>query len=209
MLNADAENNDFSKDFQKCIGFHGHLCPGLVYGYLVAVESVRLLEITRAEDEEIVVISENDSCAVDALQVVLGTTTGKGNLIIENYGKNAFTVFERRGKGSYRFSKKQQYVYKGDCREEFKKLDIAVTEGTASEEEKKRQKYLKALDLLSRSFNEIFETKKILMSEPLFAELAKSLKCSVCGELTMSTKMKKTVDGRLLCVPCYQNVRIK
>ena len=153
----------FSDNFQKCIQFHGHLCPGLVYGYLVAEESIRLLDITRAGDEEIVAISENDSCAVDALQVLLGTTIGKGNLIIENYGKNAFIIFDRKSKSAYRFSKKQQYVYKGEKRDEFERLGSAVANGTATNEEKKQQKYLKALDLLSRDFNEIFETQKIAM----------------------------------------------
>ena len=79
------------EDLRYCIAFHGHLCPGLVYGYIVAKGAMDLLGIERAEDEEIVVISENDTCAVDALQVLLGTTTGKGNLILKDYGKNAFT----------------------------------------------------------------------------------------------------------------------
>ena len=69
------------EDLKRCIAFHGHLCPGLVYGYLVAKEAVRLLGLRRSQDEEVVVISENDTCAVDALQVLLGTTTGKGNLM--------------------------------------------------------------------------------------------------------------------------------
>jgi formylmethanofuran dehydrogenase subunit E len=201
----DVMLKNFPDDFQKCVQFHGHLCPGLVYGYLVAEESVKLLGIIRAGDEEIVAISENDSCAVDALQVVLGTTIGKGNLIIENYGKNAFLVFDRKTKLAYRFSKKQTYVYKGRNREEFEKLDSAVVNGSATKDEKKQQKYLKALDLLSRDFSEIFETKKATMPEPSFAELAPSLPCFVCGELTMSTKMKKTADGSLLCIPCHEN----
>ena len=32
------ENTKFElpEDLKKCVDFHGHLCPGLVYGYLVA-----------------------------------------------------------------------------------------------------------------------------------------------------------------------------
>ena len=56
-------------DLRRCIEFHGHLCPGLVYGYLVAKEAVRLLAVGRSEDEEAVAFPENDSYAVDALQV--------------------------------------------------------------------------------------------------------------------------------------------
>ncbi len=197
------EYKSFPNNFQRCVQFHGHLCPGLVYGYIVAEESVRLLNINRAGDEEIVAICENDSCAVDALQVILGTTAGKGNLIIRNFGKNAFTIFERKAKGAYRFSKKQKYIYKGDNWKEFEKLDTAVSNGTATKEEKKRQKYLKALDLLARDFYEVFETEKVVMPEPLFAELAQSLPCFECGELTMSTKMIKK-NGDLFCITCYK-----
>ncbi|MBW2557162.1 MAG: formylmethanofuran dehydrogenase subunit E family protein, partial [Deltaproteobacteria bacterium] len=71
------------EDLKKCIEFHGHLCPGLVYGYLVAKEAMSLLKLKRSKDEEVVAISENDSCAVDALQILLGASTGKGNLILK------------------------------------------------------------------------------------------------------------------------------
>jgi len=35
---------------KKCIEFHGHLCPGLVYGYLVAKEAITLLKLKRSKD---------------------------------------------------------------------------------------------------------------------------------------------------------------
>ena len=81
---ANTENTEIKlpDDLNTCIEFHGHLCPGLVYGYLVGKEAIKLLHLKRSKDEEIVAISENDSCAVDALQVLLGTSIGKGNLIL-------------------------------------------------------------------------------------------------------------------------------
>ena len=36
---------DVAEDFKDCIRFHGHLCPGLVYGYLVAKEAEKRLDI--------------------------------------------------------------------------------------------------------------------------------------------------------------------
>ena len=65
----DPELMDFEMpdDLKKCVEFHGHLCPGLVYGYRVAKAAMNLLEINRSRDEEVVAVSENDSCAVDAL----------------------------------------------------------------------------------------------------------------------------------------------
>jgi len=93
-LNNDDQSLDreLPEDLEGCVLFHGHLCPGLVYGYLVAKEATRLLGLDRSRDEEVVAISENDTCAIDALQLLLGTTMGKGNLILRNFGKNVFTV---------------------------------------------------------------------------------------------------------------------
>jgi len=53
----------------------------------VAREALTLMNIRHSCDEEVVAVCENDSCAVDALQVLLGTAAGKGNLIIKTTGK--------------------------------------------------------------------------------------------------------------------------
>ncbi|MBN1612954.1 MAG: formylmethanofuran dehydrogenase [Deltaproteobacteria bacterium] len=189
-------------DLKRCVIFHGHLCPGLVYGYRVAKEAIRLLGLTRAADEEVVAISENDSCAVDGLQALLGTTAGKGNLILKDYGKNAYTVFSRSGRKAYRFARKEYYDFKGEAKEEFERLDRAFAAGEASNAKLRRQKRLKAMDLLSRPFEEIYQTTEVPYEEPSYAELARSEPCALCGEMTMATKMVQAADGRMLCIPC-------
>ena len=198
-------NAEISEDLKGCIKFHGHLCPGIIYGYLVAKEAKDLLDIKRSQDEEIVAVCENDSCSVDAFQIVLGTTAGKGNLIVENYGKNAFTVISRQQQRSYRFSRKNSYSYQGKEKEEFDVLEKAVGSGTATKEQKKRQKFLKSMDLLSKPFSDIFETKEIAFVMPEYAEIAPSKICEKCGEMTMFTKMKQK-NGKAFCLPCFENL---
>ncbi|RPJ17783.1 MAG: formylmethanofuran dehydrogenase [Desulfobacteraceae bacterium] len=191
-------------DLKQCSAFHGHLCPGLVYGYIVAKESIRLLDLKRSMDEEVVAVCENDSCAVDGLQVMLGTTAGKGNLIIRDYGKNAYTVINRSGKKAYRFSRINTYSYNGRHKDEFADLERAVSAGTASEQEKARQRFLKAVDLFSKPFDEVFSTKPAEFQMPPYAPLAPSVACALCGEMTMQTKMvpKKNEADKLICFPC-------
>jgi formylmethanofuran dehydrogenase subunit E len=189
-------------DLKKCVEFHGHLCPGLVYGYRVAEAAMNLLELKRSRDEEVVAVSENDSCAVDALQVLLGTSIGKGNLILKDYGKNAYTVLNRKSKTAYRFSRKQTYRYGGQSRDEFVRLDAAVSSGTATEEEKRRHKMLKSQDLLGKPFEDVFSTEKTDCAMPPYAPLARSESCAKCGEMTMSTKMVQAENGRYVCIPC-------
>ena len=188
-MSESSDKEKMSEDLKKCVDFHGHLCPGLVYGYRVAGEALRLMNIRHSLDEEVVAVCENDSCAVDALQVLLGTVAGKGNLIIKNYGKNAFTVLSRTHRRAYRFSRKTQYRYAGEAQNEFAKLEAAVTAGTASAEDKKKLRHLKINDLLVRPFEEIFLTTEVPYEEPRFAPLAPSEPCAACGEMTMATKM--------------------
>ena len=205
MKKTENMKSKLPEDLKKCIEFHGHLCPGLVYGYMVAKEAINILELKRSKDEEVVAISENDSCAVDALQILLGTSTGKGNLIIKDYGKNAYTILNRTSKKACRFSRNRFYQYCGESKEEFDRFDAAISSGTATEKEKWRHKMLKASDLLSRPFDDFFSTKEIEFFMPPYAPLARSEACAKCGEMTMSTKMVAAENGKLVCIPCSTN----
>jgi len=201
-MNVGNEKNDMPDDLKRCVEFHGHICPGLIYGYRVAKEAMRLMNLGRATDEEVVAVCENDSCAVDALQVLLGTALGKGNLIIKDYGKNAYTVLSRTERRAYRFSRKVRYEYTGAGKEDYDRLDAAVRAGAASEKEQRALKQMKIDDLLFRPFNDIFTTTEVPFNEPGYAPLHPSEPCAVCEEMTMVTKMTTADDGRRLCLPC-------
>lgn len=189
---------------KDCITFHGHLCPGLVYGYIAAAEAQKRLELTRSMDEEVVAVCENDSCAVDAIQVLVGTTAGKGNLFIRNYGKGVYTIMSRDRKKAVRFSRRARYEYTGDNTAEFEKLDLAISEGRASHQDEWRLRLLKALDLLSKPVEDVFDVSEAPFEEPPYAAVARSEACVQCGEMTMSTRMVPTGDGGLYCIPCAQ-----
>ena len=87
-----------SEDFQKCVAFHGHLCPGLTMGYKASVAGLEWLKAHRSVDEEIVAIVETDACGADAVQVMTGCTFGKGNLIYKDRGKQVL-ILAGRGSG--------------------------------------------------------------------------------------------------------------
>jgi formylmethanofuran dehydrogenase subunit E len=203
MTTAD-DKREMPDDLTRCVEFHGHVCPGLIYGYRVAKEAIRLMNLSRAVDEEVVAVCENDSCAVDALQVLLGTVAGKGNLIIKDFGKNAYTVLSRPKRQAWRFSRKTRYDYSGRDKDKFDRLEAAVKNGTATDNERRDLKDLKIDDLLARPFEEIFTTTEVPFDEPLYAPLAPSESCAVCGEMTMAVKMVKLGDGRQACIPCSQ-----
>lgn len=193
------------EDLQACVAFHGHLCPGLMYGYRVAREAMNRLGVVRAKDEETVVISENDSCAVDAFQVILGATVGKGNLILQNYGKNAYTVFDRRTGRALRFMRRKAYTYQGEEPQEYKTLEEKMNNGTATPDDLERQKYLKAMDLLKLSFADLYDTEEVAApAMPPYAVLSPSLPCDVCGEMTMASRLVPSADGKRRCPACAE-----
>jgi formylmethanofuran dehydrogenase subunit E len=195
---------DIPEDLARCVAFHGHICPGLVYGYLVAKEAMKLMTLGRASDEEIVAICENDSCAVDAFQVLLGTTAGKGNFIIRDFGKNAYTILSRSGQKAYRFARKDRYKYQGKAKSVFDRLEAAIAAGMASEDDRRNMKLLKVEDLLMRPFEGVFTTTQVPFDEPHYAPLERSEPCAVCGDMTMATKMVSLTGGRRACIPCSQ-----
>ncbi len=205
MPTKDSEKK-MPDDLQRCVEFHGHICPGLIYGYRVAQEAMKLMDLRRSADEEVVAICENDSCAIDALQVMLGTVAGKGNLIIKDFGKNAYTVLNRAARQAYRFSRKTRYDYTGKDKHVFDRLEAAVAGGQASEDERRKLKRLKVDDLLARPFAEIFTTIEVPFEEPLYAQLDRSEPCALCGEMTMAAKMVMLGDGRQACLPCSQKI---
>ena len=94
--------------WEKCVAFHGHECGGLTIGYKAALYAADLLELTFSSDEEVVCISENDACGVDAIQVILGCSIGKGNLLFHMTGKQAFSFYNRAAGKSVRLVLKKK-----------------------------------------------------------------------------------------------------
>jgi formylmethanofuran dehydrogenase subunit E len=96
----------FPRDLQEVIRFHGHFCGGITIGYRAAKAGLERLGVRRAEDEEIVAIVENDSCAADAVQVLTGCTFGKGNFYFRDWGKHVYTFALRPSGRAVRVSQK-------------------------------------------------------------------------------------------------------
>lgn len=171
--------------------FHGHLCPGLIIGVRMGLAALKLLKSSRSKDEEIVAIVENDSCAVDGIQVVVGASLGKGNLFIEKYGKMAATFYLRETGEAYRLLLTQE----GGGR-----LFTALSDaGFFSQDEGARRRALEAIEKIGD--DELFKVQRVAIRTPPQAQIRKSVVCDECGELTMETLILE-VNGKHLCIPC-------
>lgn len=164
--------------WEKCKEFHGHECGGLTIGYKAALYAIEILGLNFSKDEEVVCISENDACGVDAIQVILGCSIGKGNLLFHITGKQAFSFYNRTNGKSVRLMLK-------------KKPDNITRE--------KSMEYFQSLEL-----KDMFDVKEVKLKLPNYAKIFDSYVCDVCGETTGANWIRLQGDKKI-CIDCYES----
>lgn len=170
--------------WEKCAAFHGHVCGGLTIGYKASLYAMELLDITFSEDEQVVCISENDACGVDAIQVILGCSIGKGNLLFHMRGKQAFSFYNRKNGKSVRLL--------------LKPAPSAMTKEESFS-------YYQSLDP-----EEMFEVMETRIPLPETARIFDSYVCDCCGESTGANWIR-IVHQKKLCLDCcrqYDRFRV-
>ena len=164
------------KTWKDCVAFHGHACGGLTIGYKASLYAIELLQLEFSDDEQVVCISENDACGVDAVQVMLGCSIGKGNLLFHIRGKQAFSFYNRKSGKAVRLVLKPKPA--GMTKEE----SFAYYQGCAPET--------------------MFEVKEPVLKLPEKARLFDSYVCECCGEVTGANWIR--LDGeKKLCLDCF------
>ena len=189
-----------SEDLRDVVQFHGHLCPGLSLGFRVAKAALRELGAERPQDEELVAVVENDSCAVDAIQFITGCTVGKGNLIFRDYGKHVYTFFNRRSGTGVRISEDYR-GFEGDQR--FPELKKRQETGEDVSREMQEYKMQKAAAILKAEEKELFTIQPVSSPPPDEAKIRSSVRCSICGEKFMESRSRMK-NGTVVCIPCFE-----
>lgn len=95
-------NEQVLKMWHSCVSFHGSECRNLAIGVRVCETVLRHLQLDLSDRTRVVCVSESDGCAIDAIQVCLGSTIGKKHLLFFNTGKLVFTVFDLKSDQSIR-----------------------------------------------------------------------------------------------------------
>ena len=162
--------------WEKSAAFHGHVCPGLTIGYKAALYAIDLLDLTFSKDEQVVCVSENDACGVDAIQVILGCSIGKGNLMFHMTGKQAFNFFNRTTGKSVRLMLKEK-----------------------NKEMSRDEAYNSYQDLDPK---DMFDVKEVKVKLPEYARIFQSYNCDCCGENTGANWIHLHGDKKL-CPDCY------
>jgi len=192
------------KPFSEVTEFHGHICPGSAIGYKAAKAGLNELNSHISEDEEIVTIVENDSCAVDAVQVLTGCTFGKGNLLFMDHGKQVYTFINRDTKDAVRVSLKNSFSV-DTMAPKLGKLRAKVNSGIATELEKEDLNNMiidVSDEILGIPYKKMFDIKHVELELPKKARMFKSVKCSKCGEM-VSEHRSRVQNGEIVCIPCF------
>ena len=164
------------KTWQDCVAFHGHECGGLTIGYKASLYAIKLLNLEFSDDEQVVCIAENDACGIDGIQVMLGCSIGKGNLLFHMRGKQAFSFYNRKTGKAVRLVLKPR---PGMTREK----SFAYYQACAPED--------------------MFDVKDATIRLPEKARLFDSYTCDCCGETTGANWIRLAGDKKL-CLDCYE-----
>lgn len=165
-------------NWERCVEFHGHECPGLAMGVKACEAAMEKLGLKFSEDEEVVCVTENDACGVDAVQVLTGCTFGKGNLIYRGTGKMAFSFFNRSNGESLR---------------------MIVKPVNREMDRKQLQEFI-----LDSPIDEIFDFSNPKFEMPQKARLFTTVICEKCGEGAPEHKMRMN-DGKKVCLDCFKD----
>jgi len=194
--------NRFDDDLRETIQFHGHLCPGLALGYRVAKAALKELDADRPQDEELVAVVENDSCAADAIQFITGATFGKGNLIFRDYGKHVYTFYNRRTGKGVRISENYRGFENDSRYPELRKRQDAGEDVARELEEFKMEK---TAAILGADVKEFLTIEPASLPIPSPARIRASVRCDICGERFMESRAKMA-GGKNVCIPCFEKM---
>lgn len=187
--------------------FHGHSCPGLAIGIRVAEYAKK--EFPDTPSAALVCVTETDMCGVDAIQYLTDCTYGKGNLIHQDFGKTAFSFYDRENNKGIRL------VLRPECRgENYPALVGLMAENNAGvlskEDSQKLTEFRATLEnrFMSLSLKDMFSIEELNTRPPRPARILHSMTCEECGEETMESRTRR-FGGKALCIPCYRKVEQK
>jgi len=196
-----------NETIDSTIAFHGHSCPGLVIG-IRAVE-LAIQELGAPKDVEMVAVSETDMCGVDAIQFLTDCTFGKGNFLHRDYGKIAFSFFDRKtGKGFRALLNNNVWTEEGL---EFGPLREKTADGSATSTEIQRLEEVRELireRFMALELEDMFHVSPLTIDPPRGAKILESLTCECCGESVMESRTRR-FGGKTTCIPCFATMEQK
>ncbi|RQD74792.1 MAG: formylmethanofuran dehydrogenase [Candidatus Syntrophonatronum acetioxidans] len=192
--------------WERSVQFHGHTCPGLAIGFRVAQLALKEIfkEDIPVEKRWAQVDSGSCACGVDAIQLLVGCSTGKGNLVVNDWGKEVYTFGVSGKTEALRIVVKEKAWPSGEFWETRKR----VMSGEGGEEE--RENFLKMRDKASQTVldlpkEDLYTYRWIEKGFPAKNLEFKLVDCQSCGEPVQEKKLQE-IEGKKICGSCLENM---
>lgn len=191
------------QSYEDAVAFHGHSCPGLALGYRAVRHALALLHAERSGDEDLVAIVENDACGVDAVQAIAGCSVGKGNLILRDLGKHAYTFINRRTGSAVRLVQRSEPLMERlDPAASALRGKVMAGKATPAEENEFHERQAAVIEkILTIPIDDLFTGKEARSEVPERARISPSVPCAICGEMVAEHRAR-VKNGKIVCIPC-------
>ncbi len=184
--------------------FHGHKCPAMPLGLRVGAAAMNKLGVERAEDGQIIAFVDlgEDHCATcyaDGLQVIMGTTLGKGNIKKTHKGKWAVTLVDKKTSKAVRVTPKAEAMLANKQTPFFKNYrekGIPASKVPAEFVDPLVIKVMSATEEMLLNISDIFDYE--LKEAP---HSFNSFVCEECGEMTVTEYGRIKMDKKV-CQDC-------
>ena len=190
---------------KRVVDFHGHLCPDLAIGVRVCELIKELTPLKSIEPTSISIIAENSTSAIDAIQILLGTTLGNQRLYIVDLGKHNYTVLFPTHKMGIKITLKTLNFKNED---QFSMLEEKLSKNEIVFEEVVM--FQRLLDerikhIFNTPLNELFKVKDIRINKHFIEFPSLYVKCAKCGEQVLKTHVV-TYKQENYCMSCLQKI---
>ncbi len=184
--------------------FHGHKCPAMPMGLRAGAAGMNALGVERSKDGQLIAIvdiGENHcaTCYADGLQVILGTTFGKGNIKKTHKGKWAVTIIDRKTGNAVRVTPKAEAMMnnkKSKFFTDYRTQGIPASQVPSEVIEPMVEKVMNAPDEQLLNISEVFKYEP----EPK-KDSFNSFVCEDCGEMTVE-EYGRIKDEKKVCMDC-------
>ena len=184
--------------------FHGHKCPAMPMGLRVGAAAMNALGVERAKDGQIIAYADlgEDHCATcfaDGLQVIMGTTAGKGNFKRTHKGKWSVTVVDKSTGKAVRVTPKAEAMLankKTSFFKDYREKNIPASKVPDEVVEPLVQNVMNAPDNMIINISEVFD-----YDLKLHPHSFNSFVCEECGEMTVMEYGRVKGDKKV-CMEC-------
>ena len=184
--------------------FHGHKCPAMPLGLRAGAAAMNKLGVERAADGQILAFVDLGeahcaTCYADGLQVIMGTTFGKGNIKKTQKGKWAITVVDKKTKKAVRVTPKAEAMLANKQTSFFKdyrEKGIPASEVPPDVVDPLVTKVMNAPQEMLLNISEVFDYD--LHEAP---HSFNSFVCEECGEMTVMEYGRIKMDKKV-CQDC-------